>query len=289
MTTALTTGPKGWEAVEARLATVLPKHVDDGSFIQAALAVFRRPLLKACSQKSILGCIWECAVLGLSPDSVMQQVAIIPFKGVATLIPMYPGLLELCRRSGELAGVSCEAVYANDLFEYEDGTTRFVRWSPYWKVGQDEPGDPFAVFAILHLVNGGKHIKVMRYGAALAYKEFSAAVKAGKQSPWDTDEPAMVRKTCLRQVLKYAPRTTQLQRALYLDEQADLGRQALAPPDANGGEQEKPPEHDDLIDGEATDVTEPPADGAVPPPDYPPGEEPLWEQSGEPDPEKDGR
>lgn len=275
MTTALLK-PDQWSEIEGKLLAALPRHANEKQFGAVALAVVKNASLSRCDRRSVLGALWECAIMGWIPDSVMQQAAIVPFKGKAQVIPMYKGLLELARRSGDVLGVSCEVVHANDHpWDYQDGTSPLVRWSPWWKSGAPTPGNPVAVFCILHLASGGKQIKVMQYSEALAYRERSASYKGGRDSPWKTDEAAMVRKTCLKQCLKLAPQSAELARAVHLDDTAEMGKQELAMP-GNGLEPKVPPEHDALIDGDDEEQTQQLADA----PEFEEGKA-EWDPEGE--------
>jgi hypothetical protein len=51
---------------------------------------------------------------------------------------------------------------------------------------------------------------------------------AKNSGPWNTDYEAMAKKTVIRRLCKYLPKSTDLSRALYIDEQADRAEQDLS-------------------------------------------------------------
>ena len=112
----------------------LPKHMKADRFIRVALtAIMKTPKLAECSQESMLKCMLDLSALGLEPDG--RRAHLIPYrnnkKGTmeATLIVDFKGLIELSKRSGEVAnwraGLVCEA----DEFSWENGViSHKVNW-----------------------------------------------------------------------------------------------------------------------------------------------------------------
>src|SRR5699024_2528949 len=80
-------------------------------------------------------------------------------------------------------------------------------------------GDPIYYYAVYHLKNGGfdfsvwSRDKVHKHATA-----YSQAYKRGWSSPWKSDFDAMAKKTVLKDVLKYAPKSIEFARAYEADE-----------------------------------------------------------------------
>ena len=83
---------------------------------------------------------------------------------------------------------------------------------PYLK---GDRGEPVGFYATVLLKDGGKSAHYMTVADAQRYgKRYS---KSYNNSPWATDFEAMAKKSCLRQVLKYAPMSTDVDRAIEAD------------------------------------------------------------------------
>ena len=161
----------------------------------------------------------QCAQLGLKPN-VNGEAYLIPFKnnkkgGVyeCQFIVGYKGLMLLARRSGEVANIDAQTVYENDEFELSYGFDPMLVHKPYLK---GDRGKPVGFYATVMLKDGGKSAHYMTVEDAQKYgKRYS---KAYNNSPWTTDFEAMAKKSCLRQVLKYAPMSTDVDGAIRTDE-----------------------------------------------------------------------
>lgn len=161
----------------------------------------------------------QCAQLGLKPN-VNGEAYLIPFKnnkkgGVyeCQFIVGYKGLMLLARRSGEVANIDAQTVYENDEFELSYGFDPMLVHKPYLK---GDRGKPVGFYATVMLKDGGKSAHYMTVEDAQKYgKRYS---KAYNNSPWMTDFEAMAKKSCLRQVLKYAPMSTDVDGAIRTDE-----------------------------------------------------------------------
>lgn len=173
---------------------------------------------------SIFGGVMEALKLGLTIGGPAQEAWLIPFnvKGtkVAQLIVGYQGYRNIIDRSKSVLDMHPRAVYANDEFDVDFGTSK-VRHKPFWLVGATEPGPLVAVYCIAHLQRGGVQIEVMPHSEIEEHRKRSRAKDSG---PWVTDYVAMALKTVIRKMSKYLPKSSEiLMRALELDTQADIG------------------------------------------------------------------
>ena len=112
----------------------------------------RIPALLQCSPASLVGALLSSAALGLEIGSHMGHGYILPFKGVATFVPGYKGLVTLAYRSGQIASLSAHVVYQGDDFHVQLGSDPKIHHVP--EIDQD-PGPPRYYYAIAKLVTGG--------------------------------------------------------------------------------------------------------------------------------------
>jgi recombination protein RecT len=79
--------------------------------------------------------------------------------------------------------------------------------------------EPVKYYALYHLKNGGYGFVVMSRKQIERHRDkYSQAAKQGRHSPWATDFDSMAKKTVLKQLLKYAPKSVEFASALAADE-----------------------------------------------------------------------
>ncbi|MEP6653625.1 MAG: recombination protein RecT [Myxococcales bacterium] len=216
------------DKLKPQMQLALPKHVDINRMIRICMTtVQRNPDLLACTQESLLGCIFQCVQLGLEPDGLLGHAYLIPFndnknnRKVCTLIVGYKGLLKLARQSNEITSISARVVYSKDLFEYEFGLEDKLTHKPTL---EEDPGEMTFAYAIFRYKGGGYHFDVMSRAEIEGIRKRSMA---GKSGPWVTDYDEMAKKTVLRRASKMAPASIEdLARAVAIDGRGEAG---LAP------------------------------------------------------------
>ncbi len=205
------------EQMQKQLKMALPKHVNPEKLARLAMTALRStPKLLDCDQQSLLGAIMEAGQLGLEIGS-MGQAWLIPYGKEATLIVGYRGMLDLAWRSDKIRAVSAKCVYEGDKFDLMFGLHPVLDHLP---VPESEQGSLTHAYAIIETANGGVMFEVMTLGEL---EEIRLNSRGGKSGPWITNHSEMCKKTVLRRLLKLAPCSTELQRAVTLDEQAELG------------------------------------------------------------------
>lgn len=221
------------EKYKAPIIDSLPRWMDRDRFLRILfnLAVYK-PELADCDQATLLGAIIQCGQLGLEPDDFRAQAYLVPFKGKIVLVPGYMGLKTLVEKTGKVALMYAELVYEKDSFEYGKGDKPFIKHKPYQ--GPDAPGSLTHVYARAILKSGITHSVVLtKWEVYEAHRKFSAAFRAGGDTPWKSSEGPMWEKTALRVLCKDMPQTIEVSQAVMLDERAmaDLpqGLEALAP------------------------------------------------------------
>jgi recombination protein RecT len=204
---------KNW----GRIAAVMPKHMTSDRLYQLSVsAINTTPKLAQATPASLLSCIMKCSALGLEPSAVdgLGRAYILPYENRKTgtveaqLIVGYKGLIDLCRRSGQLKSIHAQAVYEGDGFSYwEDETGQHFTFRP----ARDVPHDPAHltdVYVCAQLKDGGFVFETMTKQEVDAIRKRSRASKYG---PWQTDYEAMALKTVIRRAAKYLPMSTESQ------------------------------------------------------------------------------
>lgn len=228
--------PAMLERFKGEIARALPKHLDGDRMARIALTSFRsNPKLAKCEPRSVFASIIIASQLGLEPG-VMGQCYLIPYKDECQLQIGYQGLIELVRRSGKVSRIEAHVVHANDTFEYEVGLTTKLVHKP---VLDGDPGEARLAYAVAEIDGGGFHVEVMTRRQIEAIRDRSQNVinarKYSKKTPWDTDEEEMWRKTLIRRICKYLPKSAELATSLALDNAADTGKQHVDIDDAIDG------------------------------------------------------
>jgi recombination protein RecT len=213
------------EKAKPQIAMALPRHITPDRMIRVALtSIQKTPKLLECDQISLLGCIVQAAQLGLEPDGITGFAYLVPFwnstKKITEvqLIPGYKGLMNLARRSGEIGAIEARVVYQKDQFDYAFGIKPKLYHVPYHA---PDAGEVTHVYAIAHFKDGSMpQYDVMTIEGINKIRNRSKAKTAG---PWVTDFEEMAKKTVIRRLLKYAPTSVEVQKAIALDERADAG------------------------------------------------------------------
>lgn len=209
---------------EKQIMSALPKHLTSSRMLRIALTEIRRnPKLAECTPISLIGSIIQSAQLGLMPDSLTGEAYLIPYKNKGILecilIPGYKGIMELAYRSTKVIDITAKEVCENDSFSFEYGTNKFLRHKP----ALNERGKTIAYYAIADLKNGEKHFEVLSFNDIEKHRKFSKAKDFG---PWKEHYDEMAKKTAIKVVCKYLPKSSEyLQQAITLDDQADCGIQ----------------------------------------------------------------
>jgi len=213
-----------WMAVQgSEIAKAVPKHIDPVRFARVALTtVLNNPKLLECSRESLMACVMQTAAWGLDLDPVIGEAYMVPFnergRPQAKLIIGYQGLVQLARRSKEVRSVTPRAVYDRDTFTWEYGLDDRLIHKPF--TGDTDPGKLIAVYAVALLSDGTKMFDVMTKREVDAIR---ARSRAGSSGPWVTDYEAMAKKTVVRRLCKYLPKSVELATAIRMDEATDSG------------------------------------------------------------------
>jgi recombination protein RecT len=242
--------------------------LDPERFTRVALTVIRQnPKLQTCRPESLLGALMTMAQLGLEPGP-LGEAYLVPFGEEVTFIPGYRGLIKLAWQSGQLRHISAHVVYTNDTFDYALGLEPTLLHRP----ARGDRGDAIYAYAVAQLLNGGTEFVVLTIGEVEAIRGRSRAAQKG---PWVTDWDAMARKTAVRQLIRWLPLSTTVNRAVVAEGtvRTDLDPDAI---DALDGEV--------VEDEQAARPDMPPLAASYPPgPDDPSRPEPPHTATDEPE------
>jgi recombination protein RecT len=202
-------------AIEAQLAN----SMNSGAFVRAAIStIMNSSDLQQATPASILGAIMLAAQLKLEIGPALGHFHLTPRKvnGQMTCLPIigYQGFVELAYRTGRVEKVETFLVREGDKFDHGANSERgrFFDWNP---ADYDETRPWTGVVAMA---------KISGAGTVWAYlpKEKVLARRPSywdKGTPWKTNEEEMARKTGIRALAPYMPKSTDLGRALEADEQ----------------------------------------------------------------------
>lgn len=206
----LITGPK----MKQQFAMALPKALPIDRFLRCLITTINRdPKLLECDRTSVMAGAMTAAQLGLEIDPALGRAYLLPYKGKAQLIIGYKGFVDLAYRSGQLAGLQAEAVYAADHFSYALGLDPKLEHVP---ADCEDRGELKYAYAVATLTNGGKAWRVLNRAQVMKHKKASQSAGSA-YSPWTTHEEEMWRKTAIRALSSILPLSPELRDAVAAD------------------------------------------------------------------------
>lgn len=218
-------GKQLMEQLAPAIAKALPSHLNGDRMSRIVLTEFYKvPKLLNCTRESLVGAILQSSQLGLEIGSGMGQAYLIPFenkrKGTteATFVVGYQGMIELARRSGQIKDIFANVVRASDHFICKRSLEKDI-------LEHEEVYDANApithIYAVARFVNGG-----YAYECWPVEKVIAHALKHSKQKwegkltgTWKDDFEGMGKKTVVRALFKYLPKSPELAKAIETDEQ----------------------------------------------------------------------
>ncbi len=197
-----------------QIQKALPSMVSSERFQRVALTAFsNNTKLQQCDPMSFIAAMMQSAQLGLEPNTPLGQAYLIPYGKQVQFQIGYKGLLELAQRSGKIKTLYAHEVRENDTFDIDYGLNQTLTHKPLLKGNR---GEVIGYYAVYHLDTGGNSFIFMTKDEVLEHaKRFSKTYNSG---PWQTDFDAMAKKTVIKQLLKYAPLSIELQKATSMDE-----------------------------------------------------------------------
>jgi len=199
---------------KGQIANALPKHISPDRMVRLTMTAFsQNSALQKCDLHSIFGSVIVAAQLGLE-IGVGGQGYLVPYGNKATFVPGWQGLVDLVSRAGR-ATVWTGAVYRGDDFDWALGDMPYIKHRPgdggdTWKdithvyaVGRVN-GSQFPVIEVWTMDRVVRHLNKFNKVGARHY----ALEKNGQNMEM------YARKVVLLQVLKYMPKSIEVQRAV---------------------------------------------------------------------------
>ena len=237
---------KDWiQASQKQIEKALPGFMSMERFCRIAItAVNSNPKLALCTPISFMGSLMQAAQLGLEPNTPLGHAYLIPYKIKGELQAQfqmgYKGLIDLCNRTGEFKRISSDIIFENDYFDVTMGIEDSVTYKPYAMVisfsldyfrnkeydlevikrikQAKDKGKALWIFSKYNLKNGGYGFNVMSINDCKLHGQRYSKSFSDSYSPWQTSPESMYMKTSLKQCLKFAPMSVEMQRQLSTDE-----------------------------------------------------------------------
>ncbi len=213
------------EKVRPQIEAVMRSKVAADDLLQVALvAASRQPQLFECSTTSFIQATMQCAELGLR-FGPLGLAYLVPFENRKTghleaqLIVGFKGYVDLARENKQT--IQSEVVHEHDEFEYDQGSSPFVRF----KRTLGDRGKVIGAYAIAHEEGMVPIVEIMSLKDLEAIRERAKSSKS-PASPYNTseeDREQMYRKAPVRRIQKYLRLSPRQQKALEYDQEADLG------------------------------------------------------------------
>ena len=188
-------------SMKGEINNALPQYLPTEKFIRTGLtAINSNPKLLQCQPQSLLAAVMNSAQLGLEFNTPLGEAYLIPYGNQVSFQIGYMGILKLAHNTGQFKRITAKEVHENDEFDIDYGTGE-IKHKP---VIIGESGDVIGYYAVYETKDGGRDSFYMSKEDATAYgRKFSKSFNSG---PWKTNFDAMAKKSCIIQVLKYAPK-----------------------------------------------------------------------------------
>ena len=232
-------------AVVGKLNEVWNSQQMANSFMSSVISVANgNPQLRNAEPMSIIGAAMVAATMQLQVIPTLGQCYIIPYGKKAQFQVGYLGLLQLCQRSGQFKKILAAPVHEGEYVSGDEFDEEYV-----FDKKQKKSDKVIGYMAKFELLNGFTKVAYWDIEKVKAHAtKFSQAFRAGFNSPWKSDFDAMAQKTVLKSILKFAPKSIEMQNAVTFDQSVintntsdvqDLDIDAFAPEYVDNIESEK--------------------------------------------------
>jgi recombination protein RecT len=250
--------PKGLEKFDPVKERCIRMFGGEDRFLQEASFLLRAvndtPALQECTPNSITSVLVNIASTGLSLNPVQKLCYIIPrntkvktpggadrWEKRAMVEPSYMGLMKLATDSGAVRHFEAQVVYKGDEFDFDLVDKKPRTHKPYWSIGH-ERGKLIGAYGFAILADGS--IIPEHMGADELLKIRSKSDNAGG-SIFQDWEGEMARKSLVKRLQKYVPRTEKSEAFLQAVDLDNAGFDTLPAPRPAGSPAELLPAEQD--------------------------------------------
>lgn len=211
-----------------QIMAALPQWLRADNFIRLFYtAMMKTPKLMLCSKQSLLSSMIEAAQIGLAP--VLGKAALIPYKNEVQFQPMYKGLIEVARRFAQIT-ITAHVVYEADEFDLSWGDDEKIIHIPDFTNPDREKSAKIGAYDVWK--GGDKEIisrRFMTTGQIIHIRNTYSKTweSKGKKSVWGLHEDEMFIKTVIKNHTKLEPQCIEMERAVSLDDRAEIGKSQL--------------------------------------------------------------
>ena len=176
--------------------------------------------LQKCSKESLQQAVLNISNIGLSLNPAAKEAYLIPrWNGVlkimeASLEPGYVGLVKLLTDAGSVKSMVCQLVYEGDTFEIDlANNMQPVTHKP--ELSRAKKGNIKGAYALATLIDNTRQVEFMDVEEIDGIRGRSETYKAYlenkiKSCTWVSDYGEMARKTVIKRIYKYLPRTERM-------------------------------------------------------------------------------
>jgi len=208
------------QEAETRMAAFMPDRPTILKEISFALQhIAKNAQLEKCSPESKLKAVVNISQIGLTLNPVAKEAYLVPRWNNLTkasecaLEPSYVGLTKLLTDAGSVKSVVTQAVFEKDTFSINLADNQNpVTHNPCLTGAR---GEMIGVYTVATLHDNTRQAEWMNMAELHAIRGRSETYKAFKEGKiktcvWVTDEVEMCRKTIVRRIYKYLPRTDRM-------------------------------------------------------------------------------
>ena len=176
--------------------------------------------LQKCSKESLQQAVLNISNIGLSLNPAAKEAYLIPrWNGAlkimeASLEPGYVGLVKLLTDAGSVKSMVCQLVYDGDTFEIDlANNMQPVTHKP--ELSRAKKGNIKGAYALATLIDNTRQVEFMDVEEIDGIRGRSETYKAYlenkiKSCTWVSDYGEMARKTVIKRIYKYLPRTERM-------------------------------------------------------------------------------
>lgn len=176
--------------------------------------------LQKCTALSLMTAVMNISNIGLSLNPAAKESYLIPRYNSASkqmeaaLEPSYIGLVKLLTDSGSITSVLCQLVYQGDKFEIDlANNVNPVIHKP--ELVKSKRGNVIGCYALATLPDKTRQVEFMDIEEINTIRDRSETYKAFKSGKiqsctWVSDQGEMSRKTVIKRIYKYLPRTDRM-------------------------------------------------------------------------------